>query len=125
MRAHEFVTEALGHGNISKRKRYATRGLHVYTDNERINSDYALNRVMMAAACTDGDSIPDVPMHSFVGKYKSAHPYTEIDNKKLKAAYKAVGVGWEDMNEGDMDSDELDSTNIQSPLKPFKGYKRK
>jgi hypothetical protein len=34
----------------------------------------------------------------------------------LKAAYKAAGASYEDMNHGDMNSDELDSTNIYGPV---------
>jgi hypothetical protein len=28
------------------------------------------------------------------------------------------------LNKGDLDSEELDSTQDQSPIKPFKGYKK-
>jgi hypothetical protein len=42
----------------------------------------------------------------------------------LKDAYKAAGMPYTDLNKGDLESDELDSTNTSSPVKPFKGYKR-
>jgi hypothetical protein len=43
----------------------------------------------------------------------------------LKLAYEAAGLEYKDLNQGDMDSEELSSTNAQSIVKPFKGYKRK
>jgi hypothetical protein len=42
----------------------------------------------------------------------------------LKQAYKAAGIKYKDLNSGDDESKELDSTNIKSPIKPFKGYKK-
>lgn len=123
MRASEFINESKG--KITKRQRYATRGLNVFSDGVPHSNDYTLNRVMMAAACSDGRDVNSVPQDSWVSKNNTAHPYTKEEQEMLKMAYKAVGAKWKDMNHGDMDSDELDSTNIQSPLKPFKGYKRK
>ena len=125
MRASEFITEAKGRGKISKRQQTSTRGLNVFSDSEKWNSDYTLNRVMMAAACTDGITINDLPQHSWVGKHRTAHPYTKQEQDMLKLAYAAVGADWADLNNGDMDSEELNSTNTSSPVKTFKGYKRK
>jgi hypothetical protein len=42
----------------------------------------------------------------------------------LAKAYKAVGSEIYDLNHGDLNSTELDSTNKVSPFKPFKGYKK-
>jgi hypothetical protein len=39
-------------------------------------------------------------------------------------AYKAAGAKWDDLNSGDMDSEELPDTNKQSPIKGFQGYPR-
>lgn len=125
MRASEFITEAKGRGKISKRQQTSTRGLNVFSDAEKWNGDYTLNRVMMAAACTDGITMNDLNPNSWVGKHKTAHPYTKQEQDMLKLAYAAVGADWADLNNGDMDSEELNSTNTSSPVKPFKGYKRK
>lgn len=125
MRANEFITENAGRGKISNRNQTATKGLNVFSDSERINSDYTLNRVMMAVACTDGKNTSPTHRDSWVGKYKTSHPYTKEEQEMLKMAYKAVGANWDDLNNGDMDSEELSSTNLASPIKPFKGYKRK
>lgn len=122
MRAKEFVTE-MKKGKITKRQQHSTKGLHLFTDSnyDRI---YMLNRVMMAAAMGDGKSVPDLPGESWVAKHNSAHPYTKEEHDILLKAYKAAGVAYKDLNGGDLDSDELSSTNKQSPVKPFKGYKK-
>jgi hypothetical protein len=123
MRAHEFLRET-ANASISKRQQAATRGLNTFSDNERWNSDYTLNRVMMAVAMTDGTNVPLLDPKSWAGKGKTAHPYTEIEQQMLKKAYQAAGANWSDLNRGDMDSEELKSTNSVSPVKPFKGYPR-
>jgi hypothetical protein len=124
MRAREFVAEANGNATISKRKQAATRGLNTFSDGEKWNTDYTLNRVMMAAACTDGTFVPDIDEKSWFGKEKTAHPYTKEEQNMLKMAYKAAGANWSDLNLGDMDSEEVPGTNAVSPVKGFAGYPR-
>jgi hypothetical protein len=123
MRADEFVTESKK-GKISKRQQQSTRGLNIFTDTQ-YDRTYDLNRVMMAVACSDGVSPIDMSSESWSGKNNTAHPYTEIEQDMLKLAYKAAGITNKDLNKGDMRSQELESTNTQSLVKPFKGYKRK
>jgi hypothetical protein len=118
------VAEADGNARISKRNQSGTRGLNTFSDAERWNTDYTLNRVMMAVACTDGTFVPDIDKKSWFGKGKTAHPYTEQEQDMLKMAYKAAGANWADLNSGDMDSEEVASTNTVSPIKGFKGYPR-
>jgi hypothetical protein len=123
MRAQEFITER--DGTIGKRRQAATVGLNTFSDAERSNSDYTLNRVMMAAAMADGTNAPiNMDAKSWIGKKRSAHPYTKVEQQMLKQAYKAAGANWRDLNSGDLDSEELGSTNTQSPVKGFKGYPR-
>jgi hypothetical protein len=124
MRAQEFVAESDGNATISKRNQSGTRGLNTFSDAERWNSDYTLNRVMMAAACTDGTFVPDIDKKSWFGKGKTAHPYTEQEQNMLKMAYRAAGAKWSDLNSGDMDSEEVPGTNTTSPVKGFRGYPR-
>ena len=124
MRAREFIVEADGNAKITKRQQYASRGLNTFYDGEKWNSDYTLNRVMMAAACTDGTFVPDVNPKSWFGKMKTAQPYTQEEQNMMKMAYKAVGATWDDTNNGDMDSEELPDTNTTSPINGFKGYPR-
>lgn len=123
MRATEFVVENRK-GKISKRQQQPTRGLNIFADNQ-FDRQYDLNRVMMAVACSDGVNPINMNPESWVGKNNTAHPYTEIEQDMLKLAYKAAGITYKDLNKGDLDSEELSSTNTQSTVKPFKGYKRK
>jgi hypothetical protein len=123
MRAHEFITES-ANAEMTKRQRFPTRGLHTIRDAERWSTDYVLNRIMMAAACTDGTFVPDINEKSWVGKGKSAHPYTQEEQDMLKMAYKAAGAVYDDVNNGDMDSEEPPGGNTKSPVKGFKGYPR-
>ena len=125
MRATEFVTESKV-GKISKRQQQATRGLNVFS--KKIDSYdrlYDLNRLMMAVASSDGVNPIVMDAESWVGKHNTTHPYTKEEQDMLKLAYKAAGLEYKDLNQGDLDSEELVSTNTQSIVKPFKGYKRK
>ena len=126
MRAHEFITEqshGTQAGKVSKRQQQSTVGLNVFAISQ-YDRTYDLNRVMMAVASTDGETIPDIEQESWVGKQNTAHPYTKVEQDMLKIAYKAAGIPFQDLNKGDLDSEELDSTQDQSPIKPFKGYKK-
>lgn len=122
MRAREFLSEA--DGVMGRRRRVATRGLNIFSDGEHWNGDYTLNRVMMAVACTDGTTLPDMDRNSWVGKSKSAHPYTQEEQDMLKMAYRAVGAEHHDLNHGDLRSQELKTVNKVSPVKSFGGYPR-
>lgn len=123
MRAHEFVTES--RGKIGNRRQMPTRGLNLFWDGTRTDSNYTLNRVMMAAAMADGTDAPVVMNDmSWIGKDRSAHPYTDQEQQMMKQAYKAVGAAWKDLNSGDMNSQEVESTNTVSPVQGFRGYPR-
>jgi hypothetical protein len=122
MRAKEFITEKKV-GKLSKRQQHPTRGLHVFA-NSNFDRTYDLNRVMMAVATTDGTFVPEMDQESWAGKFNTAHAYTETEADMLKQAYKAAGIDYKDLNNGDDESRELDSTNSKSPIKPFKGYKK-
>jgi hypothetical protein len=123
MRAREFISEDR-EGKLSQRQQSATRGLNTFSDSERWNSDYTLNRVMMAVAATDGIAPPNIDLKSWAGKSKTAHPYTKEEQAMLKLAYQAAGAKWKDVNHGDMESEEHQEVNTASPVKGFKGYPR-
>ena len=123
MRAREFVTE-MRHGRITKRHQFGTRGLHLYGDSLKQNSNYTMNRVMMAAAATDGTFVPELDGRSWVGTAKTAHPYTEEEAEILKMAYKAAGARYKDLNKGDLESEEPPGGNDRSPVIAFRGYPR-
>lgn len=121
MRAREFIVER--DGKIGTRRQAATVGLNTFGDSERTNSDYTLNRVMMAVACADGtDAIIDMDEKSWIGKKRAAFPYTQVEQDMLKQAYKAAGAVYKDINQGDLDSEEHPAVNTASPIKAFKGY---
>jgi hypothetical protein len=124
MRANEFVSESKI-GKIGNRKQMATKGLHKFRDENAADRIYELNRIMMAAASTDGTFIPDIDSESWAGRYDVAAPYTQQESDMLMMAYKAAGSDYHDLNKGDLDSKEVAGTNTQSTVKPFKGYKRK
>jgi hypothetical protein len=123
MRAYEFITEQSSKGKLSKRQQQSTTGMNVFAVSQ-FDRTYDLNRVMMAVASTDGKTIPDLDSESWVGKNNTAHPYTDVEQDMLKIAYEAAGIPFTDLNSGDLESKELDSTHTESPLKPFKGYKK-
>ena len=122
MRASEFISEGQSVGRLSKTKSYATVGLHKFVDPAHADRIYELNRIMMATASTDGTFVPDIDGESWVGRWNLAAPYTKEEHDMLKMAYKAIGSDVSDLNHGDLRSLEVPSTNIVSPVKPFRGY---
>jgi hypothetical protein len=122
MRAREFIVERKG--KITQRQQFGTVGLNFFGDAKRICGTYTLNRLMMAAASTDGTFGPDIDEESWIGKQRSAHPYTQAEADMLKKAYQAVGASYQDLNNGDLDSEEPPGGNPKSPFLAFKGYPR-
>jgi hypothetical protein len=122
MRASEFVMETQ-RARISRRQQSGTRGLNIFS-NGPYDKLYDLNRVMMAAASTDGTFVPDIDAESWSGKYNTAHPYTKQEQAMLQQAYRAAGIASHDLNHGDMDSEEHPGGNTASPIKGFRGYPR-
>jgi len=121
MRAKEFVAEART-GKIGHRKSQATVGLNKFSNVSDRN--YELNRVMMAVAATDGTFVPDIDNESWVGHMNVASPYTDIEQDMMEKAFQAVGVDYEDLNQGDLRSQEVKSTYTKSPVTGFQGYPR-
>ena len=121
MKINEVIAESVG--KLSKRQQQSTRGLNKFTDGDRWNGDYTLYRLGLAVASTDGKSVPDTDKDSWVGKWKVAAPYSQVDQDMLEKAYQAVGANYEDINHGDMRSQELESTQKASPVAPRKKNK--
>jgi len=115
MKIFELITERKT-GKLSKRQQNPTRGLHVFSDSEKANSDYTFNRVGLAAAMCDGENNPDIDYLSWIGKKKLTAPYTKVEADMLKQAYKLAGADHKDINHGDMNSRELSGTNTVSPV---------
>ena len=123
MRASEFMSESK-QAKVSKRQSVATKGLHKFRDENCADRTYELNRIMMAAASTDGTFVPKIDGESWAGRYNVSAPYTQQEQDMLMMAYKAAGSDYHDLNKGDLKSAELDGVNTVSPFKPFKGYKK-
>lgn len=123
MRAHEFITEAK-RGKIKKRQQNPTVGLDVFRDRQFADRIYELNRVMMAAAMSDGKNSVNLDGESWAGRENVAVPYTALEQQMLQQAFKAVGSNHRDLNHGDLRSQELDSTYVKSPVIGFKGFKK-
>lgn len=118
MKVHDIISEAAG-SKLSKREQESTVGLHTYDDGPSLGtfgSDYGQYRLMMALASSDGKTPPDMDSMSWIGKKKTAHPYTDVEADMLKQSYKVIGLNYKDLNDGDTKSKELDSTNKNSPV---------
>jgi hypothetical protein len=124
VRAQEFLIEKRV-GKIGQRRQAGTRGLSKFRDPQGFDRIYELNRVMMAVASADGSGAPlDLDTESWAGRYNTAHPYTDEEAAMIKQALQATGSEQHDLNHGDNRSQELPSTNTQSPVKGFAGYPR-
>jgi hypothetical protein len=115
MKVYDVISEAAS-AKITKRQSQSSRGISTYSDAEKANSDYVAFKLGQAMAATDGKTVPEIDAKSWYGKKKTVHPYTEIENEMFKKAAKAVGADYDDVNHGDMQSKELDSTNTTSPV---------
>lgn len=115
MKVNEIISEAK-EAKMTKRQSQSSKGIHTFGDAEKANSDYVQFRVGMAAAATDGKTMPDIDAKSWIGKKKASFPYTKEEADILKMAYKAAGASYTDLNHGDMESKELDSTYKTSPV---------
>ena len=115
MRAQEFITEKKL-GKLTKRQQQPTAGLNTYSEGEKADSTYTSYRLGMAVAGADGKTPVNMDSKSWMGKKKTTHPFSEVEQDMLKDAYKAVGATYTDLNHGDMRSEELDGTNTVSPV---------
>lgn len=118
MKVREIISEASG-SKLSKREQQATAGLHTYGDGPNLGnfgSDYGQYRLMMALACSDGKTPLNMDPVSWIARKKTSHPYTDAEAKMLKQSYNVIGLKHNDLNDGDIKSKELDSTNKTSPV---------
>jgi len=75
----------------------------------------------MAVALADGTLTPlDMNDESWVGRNNIAMPYTAEEDNMMRMALAAVGSSHEDLNDGDLRSQELDSVNRTSPVAQVK-----
>ena len=124
MRAREFVVET--QTQLHKDHHGPMPGIYNFRD-DGIDRIYNLNRIMMAAAMADGKStkaIPNCASSSWNDKYNTAHPYTEEEHMMLKQAFNTVPSNTHHMV-SDHRSTEPETIHKVSPIKGFKGYKRR
>ncbi len=117
MKIKDIITEDQI-GVIPPRLQQATVGVDKFRDSQFADRIYELNRVMMAVAASDGINPlrPEVDSESWAGRNNLAFPYTEEEQKMLQQAFGAVGSHYEDLNNGDLKSREVNSTNKVSPV---------
>ena len=115
MRAKDFITEKK-QAKITKRQSQSSRGINIYGDAEKANSDYVAFKLGQAMASTDGKTAPEIDAKSWHGKKKTVHPYTQVEQEMFRLAAKAVGANYTDLNHGDMESKELDTINTVSAV---------
>jgi hypothetical protein len=110
-------------GKLPPRLQNPTVGLIKFRDGQHADRVYELNRVMMAVAAADGVNpiTPSIDSESWAGRSDIATPFTKQEHAMLLQALDAVGSSFEDLNNGDLRSSEMDGTNIKSPIaKPKK-----
>ena len=112
MKIRDIITEQTG--KLKNRQRFAMRGMNKFSDGKKWNGDYTLYRLGLAVASTDGKTDPNTDEESWVGKWKLAAPYTQTEQDMLNLAYKAVGANVDDINHGDLRSQEDPTINKQS-----------
>ena len=116
MRSNEFITEKRL-GKISNRAQQPSKGIITYGDEDGISGDYVSFKLGQAMAMADGTGKPlDMDGVSWHGKRKTVQPYSELEQNMFKQAAKAVGADYKDINKGDINSEELSSTNTVSPV---------
>lgn len=115
MKIYEVILE-IRQPRPTKRQAQSTKGLDIYGDAERANSDYVAFKLGQAMASTDGKTKPDIDGKSWHGKKKTIFPYTKEEQAMFVQAAKVVGANYKDLNHGDMRSLELETTNKTSPV---------
>lgn len=124
MKINEIVTESIG--TMPKHHHDATTGAYKFRD-DGTDRGYNLNQIMKATACADGKSTQAIDMdhESFGGKNNLAYPYTEAEHNMMRQAFNTVGDSRVTDLVKDHRSVEAEDTHKVSPIKGFKGYKRK
>lgn len=117
MRAKEFINEAAPEGEMRKGQETAHQGVWKMRDVGGYDRTYHLNRIMMAAAMSDGQSDAPVDMDSssWMEKYNTAYPYTEQEHNMMKSAMKTIPTDGEHISTNHK-SKELDGIHKVSPV---------
>ena len=122
MKVYDIITE-VAQPKPTKRQSQSSKGMNIYGDKEKADSTYVAFKLGQAMASTDGKTKPEIDAKSWYGKKKTVHPYTKEEQDMFVQAAKTVGADYTDLNHGDMQSRELDSTNKTSPVAKIKTNK--
>ena len=124
MKINEIIIEGKI-GGIPKRASQAAKGEWLWRD-DGIDRIYNLNRVMMAAAKSDGKKVEaqDCDEQSWYGKMNVARPYTEEEHIMMQSAFNTIDSEVRH-SIPDHRSMELDSVNKVSPVGRTGPIKRK
>jgi hypothetical protein len=115
MRANEFINEG-AKGSIGKDAANKSQGVTTMRDVGGYDRTYHLNRIMMAAAMSDGSGkAVDMDSSSWGDKYNTAHPYTDAEHKMMQAAFKTIPSEHQDTVKRSK-SKEADDTYTTSPV---------
>ncbi len=123
MKINEIIIE----GKIGDKPKYSKNsdtGEWIFRDNgtDRV---YNLNRIMMAAAMSDGSGNPvDMDEASWVEKNNMARPYTEAEHGMMKGAFATVKSEY-NQSSSDHKSQEADDVHKISPVGRTGPIKRK
>lgn len=117
MRAKEFINETAPEGSMRNGHEYAHQGVWKMRDKGGYDRTYHLNRIMMAAAMSDGQSDAPVDMDStsWIEKYNTAYPYTEQEHNMIKSAMNTIPSEGAEVSKHHK-SEELHGVNKVSPV---------
>jgi hypothetical protein len=122
------INEVIIEGRDGKKPAHSPQdtGEWRFRDKGGYDRTYNLNRIMMAAAMADGKSTKPVDMDqaSWVEKYNTARPYTEVEHNMMKSAFKTVDSEFQH-TESDHKSREPHDTHKVSPVTNPGPVKRK
>lgn len=129
MRAIEFITEDTKEvkTGIKMQKQFDASLPGTHRVAGTADRHYDLGRIMQIVAASDGKHFPVMPEESWAGRNNTAHPYTKVEADMLKHAYQLYGTDYDDVLKPNTEnkSRELKDINLTSPVKPFKGYKKR
>jgi len=123
LRAKEFLGEAgFTYGRATLKRGKVPHNFKDSTVGTIRNSGYYdLYRATLAMAGYP-DNEHDVDPSSWAGSDGYVLTYTPEEHEMAKKAFEKVGIEYSDDSPGP--SHESDAINIESPVKPFKGYPR-
>jgi len=117
MKITEIIIESK-HGSPPVTADKSNTGEWIFRD-DGTDRFYNLDRIMRAAAISDGKSTKavDMPSSSWVEKNNVARPYTEEEHNMMKAAFKTIGDSSYEESGKNHRSREQDDTHTISPFR--------